>query len=255
MIDPITTAAPRGTRCTECLCCDAEIIVEVNGTRAKLCGACDDGTHPAFAMKKPTPPATPLQVTVCPADKPPSEATTTAITSMATLAAKIVTRKPAPAKAPAPAPLKKEEPVDAPKSTITEQQIALIRQALDESPAKIARRLNIVPHLVYYYVGKFKKERGGAPAAGKAKTPKAPKPAKSTQLVKAAPKRVHAVPVTRPAPTPVVSQLIEVRLQVTEATLDAWWHQMGTGDKAAIFERNFVVVSAPSSVRLLGTVS
>ena len=36
-----TTMAPRGKRCSRCLCCDAIIVFEGEA----LCAACDDGTH------------------------------------------------------------------------------------------------------------------------------------------------------------------------------------------------------------------
>lgn len=49
MIEPLTTAAPRGTRCSRCLCCDAVIIFDGEA----LCAACDDGTHPPLEERKP----------------------------------------------------------------------------------------------------------------------------------------------------------------------------------------------------------
>ena len=41
MKDPITSMAPRGKRCTRCLCCDAVIVFDGEA----LCATCDDGTH------------------------------------------------------------------------------------------------------------------------------------------------------------------------------------------------------------------
>jgi hypothetical protein len=38
----MTQAASRGTRCTQCLCCDAVIVFEGEA----LCAACDEGIHP-----------------------------------------------------------------------------------------------------------------------------------------------------------------------------------------------------------------
>jgi transposase-like protein len=53
-----TVLAPRGKRCTQCLCCDAEIQFEGEF----LCGPCDDGTHPPpaevrAAQPQPVPPS------------------------------------------------------------------------------------------------------------------------------------------------------------------------------------------------------
>ena len=44
-----TTVAPRGKRCTRCLCCEAVIVFDGES----LCAACDDGTHPPFAEQRP----------------------------------------------------------------------------------------------------------------------------------------------------------------------------------------------------------
>jgi len=63
MKDAVTTIAPRGKRCTRCLCCDAIIVFDGEA----LCAACDDGTHPPlaeqhtvepFANASPLPPST-----------------------------------------------------------------------------------------------------------------------------------------------------------------------------------------------------
>jgi hypothetical protein len=60
MNDAVTSMAPRGKRCTRCLCCDAIIIFDGEA----LCAACDDGTHPPLAEQHavkplPTPPPLP----------------------------------------------------------------------------------------------------------------------------------------------------------------------------------------------------
>jgi hypothetical protein len=50
-----TTLAPRGKRCSRCLCCMA--VIAFDGEF--LCDACDEGTHPALAEAKTLPPPQP----------------------------------------------------------------------------------------------------------------------------------------------------------------------------------------------------
>jgi hypothetical protein len=70
MNNAITTAAPAGKRCTQCLCCEAVIVFEGEA----LCAACDDGTHPPLPESRPAPlPDPPEQECATPAPKPEPE--------------------------------------------------------------------------------------------------------------------------------------------------------------------------------------
>lgn len=253
MNEAVTTAAAPGTRCTECLCCDAEIVIVFEGNVQKLCAACDEGTHPAHAddvLK--TLRELPLPVTVTMVASPQAEK---AIEAAKQIIAKMPGALPLPSN-PTATP-KKETTLNAQKSAITDEQIRAIKDApATEKPSETARRLDIVPHLVYYWVAKFKKEAG-------VKTEPKPKPAKPapeqpkpTQLVKAAPKPVHAKPVPTPAAASHAAgqgEIVEVTLRLTEGTLDYWWNNLPLTDKAAIMGHNYLVNI--DSVPLLGTVS
>jgi transposase-like protein len=247
MSTAITTPAPHGTRCTQCPCCDAEIVIEFEGGKESYCAACDEGTHQAITD--------PLWQSIA---ELPYCAIVTMIASPEaekafTQAIKADAKTPVlpPPSNPTATP-KKETTLNTQKSAITNEQIRAIKDApATEKPSATAKRLGITPHLVYYWAAKFKKEAG-------VKTDPKPKPAKpaATQIVKAAPKPVHAnAAPAKPSAAPAIGegQTIEVTLKLTEGTLDYWWSKLPLSDKAAIMGDNYLVNI--DSVPLLGTVS
>lgn len=121
-----STAAPRGKRCTMCLCCDA--VIEFAGEL--LCAACDDGTHPPPAEQRPA-----AGATVCGASTA-APATLEAIREMATAAAPA---QPQPKGATVSTPSKNK-----PGTRITpETRRAILAAPPDESNGAVARRLGI----------------------------------------------------------------------------------------------------------------
>jgi hypothetical protein len=128
--------APRGKRCSQCLCCDAIIVFEGEA----LCAACDDGTHPALPERhnKFEPDSA-----NCPAQKE-GEATPTG--SIARAATSSEPSNPQPFK---------EEPMQ----RVTGEMKQAIREAsASESCASIAKRLGMKESTVWWHRNKFRNE-------------------------------------------------------------------------------------------------
>jgi len=251
MSEAITTPAPKGMRCSECLCCEAEIIEEFEGRKRRLCGPCDDGTHPAFSIQKPTPPERRIVVQGAsmppiplPAPQPvitvhphPTPAQAEKLAPLITAAVKMAETLP-PAPKPRTAPLK-EKPMTVSgkpfKKVATEEQIEQIRVADPQERAKtLAQRIGVKEHIVYFYRAKF---NGGSAKAGA--------PAEPAYGAKQTIKRA---PAAKPASTAIALtpptfgasfQCRAVTVTVAEQAIDEWFAALSHAAKSNIFAMNF----------------
>jgi DNA-binding CsgD family transcriptional regulator len=132
-----TTMAPRGKRCSRCLCCDAIIVFEGEA----LCAACDDGTHPALPERHNKFESDSAN---CPAQKE-GEATPTGSIARAATSSKPSNPQPF-----------KEEPMQ----RLTDEMRQAIREAsASESCASIAKRLGMKEATVWWHRDKYPTRR------------------------------------------------------------------------------------------------
>jgi len=198
-----TTVAPRGKRCSACLCCAAVIVFSGEA----LCAACDDGTHPALpeSHNKFEPGSA-----NCPAQEEGEATPTGSIARAAT------SSEPSNAK-----PLKEAQ------MKVTPELKQLIREAgPDESCASIAKRLGMKPGTVWWHRNEIRKERNRKDLAK----------VKEAGLSK-------AISLSAPTLSRIVRPdlAVEARFLVADKIVDNWWRGLKLGDKAAIFSANYVI--------------
>ncbi len=225
MIEAITQCAPRGKRCTECLCCDAVIVVEIEGKKVYLCAACDDGTHPPLF------PAGPSQ--------------TKCIT--APLTAGIREVMPLLAAGAAMNAMLDNLPISPKEETqmtiksgrhggqrIDQKTIeAILAEPASESHAAVARKYGVTD----VTVGLYRRKAGIKSAAkpGPKAPAKQPKP-------RAADPWIPDPPPTMPKAAPVKPcRSFPVTINITEEQLDAWWRSLGIDVKANFFTGNYTI--------------
>jgi hypothetical protein len=213
------TSAPAGKKCTQCLCCSAVICF---GCEA-LCAACDDGTHPP----------------------PPESHRAAAIELPAPILESIKFE-----------PMKKEKPVSlasgrkkGAKPIDPEIKRAVLAQPVSVSNAALARKYTVSD----VTVGKWRREAGiavlhGRPLGVRGPHPQAAKPRSpedlpgnlaSTRWPPLSPPPLPDPAV--PEPPATAPESAPVTLSVQRALLDAWWKQLTTCDKAAIFGAHCVI--------------
>jgi hypothetical protein len=193
--------APRGKRCSRCLCCDAVIVFAGEA----LCAACDDDTHPALPERHNKFESDSAN---CPAPEE-GEATPTGSIARAATSSKPFT----------PQPLK-EEPMK-----VTAAMKQTIRDAdPNESNVSIGKRLSLTDGHVSYYRCKMRNE-------AKNKKPAEPQAAHTKPATGA----------VRVGPGHTLANTIQATFLVTDKIMDNWWRGLKLGDKAAIFAANYVI--------------
>jgi hypothetical protein len=222
-MDCYTEPAPRGKRCTRCLCCDAVIVFAGEA----LCAACDDGTHPALPEQPRVSPAledafvamgTSLgasEIRLCPSPANPenrAEAMTVRVReSNNHLTLKIRTG------------LSPEE--NTMKLAKPEIEEAIRKAGTEEPAGDVAERLKIDLGTVYYFRAKIRKtaHESGAKPAPPARSNKAERAIQGNAAERAA-AAVSSWPVT---------------LNVSVETMDKWFDALTTEAKAAIFTLHY----------------
>lgn len=252
MSEVITTIAPKGMRCSECLCCAAEIIEEFEGRKRRLCGPCDDGTHPAVSAQKPTQPEPERRIAVQGASKPitlhapvitvhPPTISKQQMEKLAPLVSAAIRKINAqpPSQQPQPLPhymgRRKAMTVSGKpfKKVATEEQIEQIRTADPAERAKtLAQRIGVKEHIVYFYRAKFNGGSAKATDAPKASVPAAP--AKNAAIQKPPASTAIAL---RPSAPQIVVDPLTVTLPV--GIVDASFATLGPQQKAQIFAAHF----------------
>jgi hypothetical protein len=245
MNNAITRAAAPGTRCAQCLCCDAEIVVDLDGKREALCAACDDGTHPELTPHQPHPPALGRAPLAMPGPKPEKEA-----------------------------PMGK-------RSSLTPEQIRAIRDAgYDETALQLGERLGVSAKIIEYQRRNFGKKPPAPRGRKSSLTPEqmvaigdagynesaraiGERLGVSAKIVDSQRRRfgrsnlkAALEPANGPKFSPVHDPMAElalprsasITLSVPEKTLDAWWASLDLDGKAALFTANY-------KFRIEGTIS
>jgi len=208
----VTMLAPRGKRCSRCLCCDADIIFDGEA----LCGPCDDGTHPPLPEVR-----TPLTNCRCVLPVAPDD-------------------QPQPA-APAAEPESETEMSERFKSMKGIRTPDDVRKQIENEGFSLSARLLAQKYGVSdATVVAIRKEAGLRKSAKTAAHPqrKADKKTACKLTVRSAQTGKDWEPEPEVLTPP---QSKSVAIKVTEPLIDSWWKHLSFDAKAELFAGNYVI--------------
>jgi hypothetical protein len=222
MSDPHTIPAPRGKRCTRCLCCDAEIIFDGEA----LCAACDDGTHPALPEQRVSSQLSALSSQ--PNPEPDTRANALVVrfnerdNSMTIRTRSVHPSGTQTVADTSPAPLPTEGYMKRAKPEIEE---AIRKAGPDEPAGDLAARLKNDIGTVYYFRAKIRRQvqKSGAKPVLAARNNNAER-AKNGNAAQRATRAIASWPIT---------------LNVSVETMDKWFKSLPDELKATIFSNNY----------------
>jgi hypothetical protein len=216
MSNVITTAAPRGLRCSRCLCCEAVLVFEFEGKREALCAACDDGTHPPLPEYNAAPaidlPAPRLEPLIVPTAKRPASTIQMADTSSSLQLGK-----------------------ESPKVNIDKRHCgqrigdAMKLAILAEPPSMSAAEVGRMYGVSDVSVSKFRREAGI-----KSHTKPGPKAAATLTARRTAKG-------WEPDPEARLPRSWPITVNVTDKTIEDWWRSLTPDVKTELFAGNYVI--------------